>query len=151
MVRGLKVVAAVAACVALTASGCGKGKGVKVGEKHDVGDKASFFLEAADQTSNGKTVKVPEVYLKGSKGYVAIHANANGAPGPVIGVSDLIPEGETEDIKIKLKQPLKDTADVWPMVHLEDNGNSTYDFPNGDGPAKVNNSVVVVKVHVKVR
>jgi hypothetical protein len=37
------------------------------------------------------------------------------------------------------------------MVHLEDNGNSTYDFPNGDAPAKASDQVVVVKVNVKVR
>jgi hypothetical protein len=148
---------ALAACVALASSACGGGKGVKLGEKHEVGDKASFSLTAADQTSNGKSVKVPEAYLKGSKGYVAIHADANGSPGPVLGVSDQLPAGETEDIHVKLKSPLKASTNVWPMLHLETNNNSTYDFPGPaegpqlDGPAKVNNAVVVIKIHVKVR
>jgi hypothetical protein len=147
----MKLVAVLAVCMALVAGGCSRGKGVKVGAKHEIGDKATFLLVAADNTSNGKTVKVPEVDLKGSKGYVAIHADANGAPGPVIGVSDLLPEGQTQDIKVKLTSKLTSSAAVWPMVHLEDNGNTKYDFPNGDAAAKVGNQVVTTEVQIKVR
>jgi hypothetical protein len=137
-------------CVAMVACGNGN-KGIKVGTKHKVGDDATYSIEGADQTSNGKAVKVPEAYLK-EKGYIAIHSDANGAPGPVIGVSQLLDSGEIKDTRIKLTQPLKASADIWPMVHLEDNNNTTYDFPNGDAPAKApNGQVVVVKVHVTVR
>jgi hypothetical protein len=137
------------ACIALAACG-GGGKGIKVGDKHKIGDDATYSLEAADQTSGGKTIKVPEVYLK-DKAYIAIHADKDGAPGPVIGVSELLSAGEQKNVKIKLTTPLKDTAKVWPMIHVEDNNNSTYDFPNGDQPAQVDGKVVVVKINIKVR
>ena len=137
-------------CVVMVACGNGS-KGIKIGTKHKVGDDATYAIEGADQTSNGKAVKVPEVYLK-DKGYIAIHSDANGAPGPVIGVSELLSGGEQKNIRIKLTKKLDSSADVWPMVHLEDNGNTTYDFPNGDAPAKApNGQVVVVKVHVTLR
>ena len=149
MRKALVIFTAALMCTALAACGGGD-KGIKLGTKHKVGDDASYSVEGADQTSNGKAVKVPEAYFK-DKGYIAIHADAGGAPGPVIGVSELIPAGEAENVRIKLTKPLKDSADVWPMIHLEDNGNSTYDFPNGDAPAKVGEKVVVVKVNVTVR
>ena len=155
MGRGTKVLGALLLCVTLAAGACKSGKGVKVGTKHSIGDKSSFFLEAADETTSGKTIQIPDVVLKDSKGYVAIHADANGSPGPVIGVSDQLPSGETQDVHIKLTKRLTSSADVWPMVHLETNNNSTYDFgndPTQDGPAKTSSGgVVTIKVHIKVR
>ena len=149
MRKALGMVTTALVCTALVACGGGN-KGIKLGDKHKVGDDATYSIEGADQTSNGKAVKVPEAYLK-EKGYIAIHSDQGGAPGPVIGVSDLLPAGEAQDVRIKLTKPLKASAAIWPMVHVEDNGNTTYDFPNGDAPAKANDTVVVVKVDVTVR
>ena len=142
---------AILAVLVFAATACKKGKGIDMGDEVDtVGDDASYSIHAANQTSNGKTVKVPEIYLK-DKGYLTIHADANGAPGPVLGVTEILSAGEHEDVKVKLTKPLTETADVWPMIHVEDNNNSTYDFPNGDQPAQVDGNVVVVKINVKVR
>lgn len=149
MRKKLTMLTAVLACTALVACGSGD-KGIKLGATHKVGDDATYSIQGADQTSNGKALKVPDAYLK-DRGYIAIHSDAGGAPGPVIGVSDMLPAGEAKNVRIKLTKPLAATAAVWPMVHLEDNGNTTYDFPNGDAPAKVNDKVVVVKVNVTVR
>jgi hypothetical protein len=135
--------------VALVACGGGK-KGIKLGTEHKMGDEATYSLVAADQTSNGKAVKIPEAYLK-AKGYIAIHADAGGAPGPVLGASDLLDAGEVKNVRVKLKTPIDKSADVWPMIHIEDNGNTTYDFPNGDAPATVGGQVVMVKVRVTLR
>ena len=142
---------AVLVVLVLAATACKKGKGIDMGDAVDtVGDDASYSIHAANQTSNGKTVMVPEIYLK-DKGYLTIHADANGAPGPVLGVTGILSAGEHEDVKVKLDKPLSETADVWPMIHVEDNNNTTYDFPNGDQPAKVDDKVIVVKINVEVR
>lgn len=152
MGRGTKVLAALLVCMTLAAGACKSGKGVKMGAKHDIGDKSSFFLEAADETTSGKTIQIPDVVLKDTKGYVAIHSDANGAPGPVIGVSDLLSAGETQDVHVKLTKRMTKSADVWPMIHVEDNNDGKYDFPPNDKPAPLaSGGIVVIKVNVKVR
>ena len=149
MRKALTCTVAAIACITLIA--CGGNKGIKIGKEHKIGDDAAYSLHAADQTSGGKTIKVPEAYFKDA-GYIAIHADAGGTPGPVIGVSDLLKAGERSDVKIKLTKPLTDTAKVWPMIHLEDNNNTTYDFPNGDAPAKTaDGKVVTLAITVTVR
>lgn len=114
------------------------------------GDKGSFYVSAADQDGDGKTVTVEEVVLTGSKGFIAVHSDAGGAPGPVIGVSNLLEAGTTDDISITLTEPLTASASVFPMLHLDDNGNGTYEFPKADQPAKVGADVVMVKIAVSV-
>src|SRR3954451_17512176 len=149
--RGIRGLAAALVGLSLVAAACSSDKGVKLGAKHTMGSTASFELIAADQTSSGKTLKVPEADLKDTKGYVAIHADANGAPGPVLGVSDLLPAGQNKNIRIKFNKQLTTSQDVWPMVHVEDNNDGKYDFPPNDVPAKFNGQVVVIKVHLDIR
>jgi hypothetical protein len=114
------------------------------------GDKSSFYLAATDQMNDGKSVKVDEAVFTGSKGWVAIHSDAGGAPGPVIGVSKLLDAGTANDVVVTLDKPLTASAQVFPMLHLEDNNNTTYDFPNGDAPAKVGADVVVLPIKITV-
>ncbi|MBA3653928.1 MAG: hypothetical protein H0W70_07010 [Actinobacteria bacterium] len=149
MRKTLATFVAVAACLSLAACKSGD-KGIKLGTKRNVGDDASYSIHAADQEGKGKAIKLPRVYLK-EKGYVAVHADAGGAPGPVLGVSDLLEAGDHKKVRIKLEKPLTSAADVWPMIHVEDNNNSTYDFPNGDAPAKIGEQVAQVKMHVTLR
>ena len=46
-------------------------------------------LDAADQTSDGKTMTVSSVNITGASGFIAVHSDANGAPGPVVGHVDI--------------------------------------------------------------
>jgi hypothetical protein len=145
----LKWVLVVATCAALAA--CNKsGKGIKLGNEHVIGDDATFSIHAADQSGGGKAVKIPEVYLK-EKGYLVIHADEGGAPGEQLGVSELLDAGETKNVRVKLDKPLKATAKVFPMLHTENNGNTTYDGVTVDLPAKANNQVVTIAITVTVR
>ena len=145
-----KILPVLIAVVALAS--CGKsGKGIKMGDEVPVvGNDASYSLHAANQTGNGKAIKTPEVYCQ-AKCWLTIHADANGAPGPILGTSELLDAGESENVRVKLTKKIDKDADVWPMVHLEDNNNTTYDFPNGDQPAQVDGKVVVAKIKVTVR
>lgn len=104
-------------------------------------------LTAEDQTGDGSEVTVASVTLP-ADGYIVIHADADGSPGPVIGNSDLLTAGESSDVVVTLDEPLTESATVWPMAHIDANANGEYDFhpPNDttDVPATFEDGDVAV-------
>lgn len=54
--------------------------------------KVSGTIVADDQPGDGSSVMVSSVGINGTPGWVAIHSDASGKPGPVLGVGQ-IPEG----------------------------------------------------------
>ncbi|MEE8374926.1 MAG: hypothetical protein V3S26_01220 [Acidimicrobiia bacterium] len=86
---------------------------------------AEVVFEA--QESDGTTIVVASVTLP-SPGFIAVHGNADGKPGPVIGHSDLLSEGTTENVIITLDTPLEATDLVFPMAHIDMDGNGEYEF-----------------------
>lgn len=111
-------------------------------------------LSADDQSGDGTEVVVASVTLP-ADGYVVIHADADGSPGPVIGHSELLSVGTSTDVAIDLDEPLTATATVWPMAHIDTNGNGVYDFAppevTDDGPATFEGGeVAVVPIEVSV-
>jgi len=88
-------------------------------------------LTAGDQSGDGSTVEVASVTLP-TPGFIAIHADNGGQPGPVIGHSELLPEGESTGVVVPLDEPLTADATVHPMAHVDANDNGAYDF---DPPA----------------
>jgi len=91
-----------------------------------------------DQESDGTTIVVASVTLP-SPGFIAVHGNANGSPGPVIGHSALLPAGTSTDVAITLDDPLEATDLVFPMAHIDVDGDGVYEFfppdQTTDGPA----------------
>lgn len=91
-----------------------------------------------DQESDGTTIVVASVTLP-SPGFIAVHGNADGSPGPVIGYSDLLPTGTSTDVEITLDDPLEATDLVFPMAHIDVDGDGVYEFfppdQTTDGPA----------------
>lgn len=104
-------------------------------------------LEVEDQSGSGATVVVASVTLP-SDGFIAVHADADGSPGPVIGHSELLTAGTSTDVEVVLDEPLAEDAAVWPMAHIDTNGNGTYDFDppdvTDDGPATFEDGSVAV-------
>jgi len=141
--RRSQVLFALVLALALVSAACSKtAKKETAAEKKgeaamiEKGSKDSFYLVADEQESAGTSVAVNEATLPaGKKGYVAIHSESNGTFGPVIGVSELLSSGDHKDLKIKLDKPLDATVNIWPMLHTEDNGNTSYDGANIDKPA----------------
>ncbi len=84
-------------------------------------------IDADDQGGDGTTVIVSSITLP-TDGFVVIHADNDGAPGPIIGWSDLLPAGESSDIVVTLNTPLDADAKVFPMAHVDDNANGVYEF-----------------------
>jgi len=100
-----------------------------------------------DQTSDGTTIVVASVDLP-SAGFVAVHADNDGSPGPVIGRSDLLPAGTTDDVTITLDTALEGTSTVFPMVHIDMDGDGEYTFQPPDNVVDVPGMTVDGKVAV---
>jgi len=100
-----------------------------------------------DQESDGTTIVVASVTLP-SPGFIAVHGNADGGPGPVIGNSELLPAGTSTDVTVTLDEPLAATDMVFPMAHIDVNGNGEYNFfpPDDtvDAPAQTADGAIAV-------
>ncbi len=103
---------------------------------------ATGSLTLSDQSGDGTTVVVDEVTIEGSDGFVVVHADQDGAPGPVLGHA-AIPEGTTSDLAVPMDTPLTSDQTVWPMLHVDAGTPGTYEFPGADGPVTVDGQVVV--------
>src|SRR5665811_1327863 len=86
---------------------------------------ADLTLEA--QEGDGTTVAIASATLPVS-GYVVIHGDGGGSPGAVIGHSDLLPAGVNNGIVVTLDQPLTESGTVFPMVHIDADGDGVYEF-----------------------
>ena len=79
---------------------------------------------------------------------VAVHADADGAPGPVVGHA-AIPEGDSSKVVITLDAPVT-TGSFWPMLHLDAGTIGTYEFPGPDGPVKSGSDIVMKQITLTV-
>ena len=113
------------------------------------GATVSGSLDAADQTSDGKTITVSTVNVTGSSGFIAVHVDTAGAPGPVIGHA-AVPEGDSKDVVITLDTPVATGVSLWPMLHTDAGTIGTYEFPGPDGPVKNGADIVMKKITVTV-
>lgn len=108
----------------------------------------------AAQESDGSSITVSSVTLP-APGFIAVHANAEGAPGPIIGNSDLLPEGTSTDVVVLLDTPLESTDLLFPMAHIDMDGNGEYEFAPPDNAIDIpattaDGSVAVVGAEVTV-
>lgn len=93
---------------------------------------APASLTLADQDGDGTRVVIGAVELP-SAGFVAVHGDGGGSPGPVIGVSDLLPAGTSNEVTVTFDEPLTESGTVFPMAHIDTDGNGVYEFGVVDG------------------
>ena len=102
-------------------------------------------LTVSDQSLQNGQVNIDSFFLD-TPGYVVIHADANNAPGAVIGNSELV-SGSRNNFRVSI-----DTAQagnkVWPMLHYDDDGDGVYGFPDEDAPVVIDGNVLVVPVNL---
>lgn len=115
---------------------------------------APSALAADEQTSDGTTVVIASVTIP-SNGFVAIHADNEGAPGAVIGNSELLQAGENTDVVITLDEALTASGVVWPMIHIDLDGDGEYTFVPPDNAIDVpgiteDGNVAVVPVQINL-
>jgi hypothetical protein len=111
-------------------------------------------LSADAQESDGTTIVVATITLP-APGFIAVHGDADGGPGPVVGHSDLLPAGESTNVTVTLDEPLTASGTLWPMAHIDINGNGEYEFfpPDTtiDGPGvTADGDVAVIPVEITV-
>jgi LPXTG-motif cell wall-anchored protein len=94
-----------------------------------------------DQAIQGGTVTVDKV-VAAQAGWMVIHAEADGKPGPVVGHS-AVAAGENTNVVVEI-DTAKATAKLFAMLHVDAGEMGKYEFPGPDGPVKVDGKVVVV-------
>lgn len=94
----------------------------------------------------------PHVHVHGVlaevPGFVVIHVDNNGAPGPVAGYAP-VPAGFSEDVDVPVDASML-TPVLWPMLHVDDHTMGTYEFgtvEGADGPVKVNDKVLTFPIN----
>ncbi len=111
------------------------------------GEVVTFPINAAPSIDlsgslEGDVLTVNSALIDGA-GWLAIHSNNEGAPGPVIGTAPLRP-GLNTHIMATLSEDPGDT--VFPMLHYDTGEAGVYEFgtvEGADGPVSVGGSVVV--------
>jgi plastocyanin len=96
-------------------------------------------VSVADQPIKDDTVTVAQVVSNGP-GWIVIHADKNGAPGPVLGHA-AVKDGENDDVVVKLAAEGR-TETLYAMLHTDAGTAGTYEFPGADGPVSVDGKVV---------
>jgi hypothetical protein len=78
-----------------------------------------------DQMVEGSVVVVESVTLPAA-GFVVLQADAGGAPGEVIGVSELIGRGTVSGVVVPFYFPLTETSVVHATLHIDMDGDGQY-------------------------
>ena len=87
------------------------------------------------------TIVIDKVYMDQS-GWVVIHADQDGSPGPVIGYKQ-VPEGISTEVVIQIANE-DSTSTLYAMLHVDAEPMGEFNFPNGDdAPVTVDGDVVV--------
>jgi len=94
-----------------------------------------------EQEVENEQVIITRLFLD-NPGYIVIHKVADGAPGPVIGNSELL-NGENSDVSVEISD-YENENELIAMLHYDD-GDEGYEFPGDDAPAQLDGSVVLTK------
>jgi plastocyanin len=85
---------------------------------------------------------VIETVVAAEQGWIVIHAESDGAPGPVVGFSPVNP-GSNSNIEVELDLEAV-TETLFAMLHVDAGVIGQYEFPGPDGPVQVGESIVNV-------
>jgi plastocyanin len=160
----IRSIVAIGAGIALTLAACGSGNDAAPAapapaapapaEAGDTVATSPTSIEAGAQESDGTSVVVARIDLP-SPGFIAIHGDGGGNPGPVIGNSALLPAGLSLDVVVPLSEPLTADSIVFPMAHIDIDNDGVYDFAppdeTTDGPGRtVTGDVAVVSAAITI-
>jgi plastocyanin len=102
---------------------------------------AAASVRASDQSAVNGTVIVDQVVAL-QEGWIVIHIDAGGAPGPIIGYSPVTAgTNAAVAVAIDLEQA---TPVLHAMLHLDAGQLGVYEFPGEDVPAREGDAIVMV-------
>ncbi len=97
-------------------------------------------VAVSDQELSEGTVTIDAV-TAAEPGWIVIHADDNGGPGPVIGFAP-VAAGENENVVVEVDEAgLTETLHA--MLHVDAGVAGEYEFPGEDGPVTVDGTVVM--------
>jgi len=96
-------------------------------------------VTVADQEIVDGTVTIPVVVSDGP-GWIVIHADQDGKPGPVLGQT-AVGDGASADVMVELAEEGR-TETLYAMLHTDAGQVGTYEFPGDDVPVQVDGQVV---------
>lgn len=79
-------------------------------------------------------------------GWVVVHADENGAPGPTIGIAQVEP-GVNRNIRVEI-DPTIDTDLLHIRLHVDEGTPGEFEYPGPDVPVQINGQIVVETIHV---
>ncbi len=103
---------------------------------------AAASVMVGDQSVAGGSVTVQEARLD-RPGWIVIHIEADGKPGPVIGYA-AIPAGTSRDVRVSIEAS-KATPALFAMLHYDEGTSGAYEFPGADVPVKVGEQIVMMR------
>jgi hypothetical protein len=104
-------------------------------------------VRAYDQMTMGNSINIASV-VTAQNGFVVVHADNNGAPGPVLGVAP-VTAGMNSDVAVELDGDI--TTVVFPMLHVDTGVEGEYEFgtvEGADGPVIVNGVVATFPITI---
>jgi len=113
--------------------------------------RGSFVLEVAtvepfvvvfDQTADPADRVVVTEALSDGRGWIAVHEDAGGAPGAVLGYASLA-EGLNLDVAVDLARDAVDGETLYAMLHTDAGLVGTWEFPGPDAPVANSDGDVV--------
>ncbi|MFP3853275.1 MAG: hypothetical protein ACLFWD_03155 [Anaerolineales bacterium] len=116
-------------------------------EPTEEGSELSPSVSVSDQEMAEGTVTVDSV-TAAQAGWMVIHADADGAPGPVIGHA-AVDAGTTENVTVEVDSDAA-TSTLYAMLHVDTGTEGEYEFPDADPPARVDDQIVVQPFEVSM-
>jgi len=97
------------------------------------------MVRVTDQPIVNDFLMIAEVVSDGP-GWIVIHADADGKPGPIIGRSAVI-DGTNRDVMVAVLSS-NATDMLYAMLHIDEGNIGIYEFPGPDLPEMVNGAVI---------
>lgn len=98
-------------------------------------------VSVSDQAIENGTVTVDNVVSDGP-GWIVIHTEQDGAPGPVIGHA-AVSDGENQNVSVAIDEA-QATDTLYAMLHTDAGQIGTYEFPGDDAPVQVEGQIVMM-------
>jgi plastocyanin len=99
--------------------------------------ESSVIVE--DQDASAGSVIIEDVHAA-QAGWIVIHINQDGAPGPIVGFSP-VKDGENHDVEVEIDLA-QATEDLFAMLHIDVGVLGEYEFPGDDIPVFVGEEIV---------
>ena len=97
-------------------------------------------VTVSDQDVMNGVVRVDRVVSDGP-GWIVIHIDDNGSPGPVVGQA-AVSDGENANVRVTIDTDMA-TETLYAMLHTDAGTEGTYEFPGDDVPVQLDGQVVV--------